>query len=137
MQRSRLSMFLGAMALVLSGCLTSAPPEGTQREIDEVQRPTSVDETAAADPAPVAAEAAMLDPFEEPCPCDLLICRPVCAKRPVVQLSCTGNPDCNGGPPPAPAPPAEAATPVPSINAQEIEPCPCINPICRPGCTNP
>jgi hypothetical protein len=32
---------------------------------------------------------------------------------------------------------AEPAMQAPSDDPPPFEPCPCINPICRPGCTNP
>jgi hypothetical protein len=83
MQRLRLAMFLGAMTLVVSGCLSPAPPDGAEDEIGEAQRATPLDETAATDPFQVAAEAATPAalhgplPFD-PCPCTLPICRPGC-----------------------------------------------------------
>src|SRR5262249_44740905 len=58
MRRLRRIMFLGVMALVFSGCLNPAPPDGAESEIDEVQNATSLDETAATGPAQIAAGAA-------------------------------------------------------------------------------
>jgi hypothetical protein len=125
MQRSRLTMFLGAMALALSGCLSPAAPDDPRTAIDEVQRATSLDETASTDPAQIPEEAAAPPssddptPFE-PCPCDKPICRP----------------GCFGGPPPAQAA-VEQAAPAPADGPMPFEPCPCDNPICRPVCKNP
>jgi hypothetical protein len=115
-------MILGALALAFSGCLTPSPPDGADSQIDEVQNATSLEETAATDPAQVAAQAATPAalhgplPFD-PCPCDQPICRPGC-KNPVK------------APPPAEVPPLSHG-PLP------FEPCPCDNPVCRPGCKNP
>jgi hypothetical protein len=129
MRRLRWIMILGAMALAFSGCLSPAPPDRADGEIDEAQSATSLDETAATDPAQVAAEAATPAashgplPFD-PCPCTLPICRPGCTQPVIVPAACGGSPDCNSGPPPAEVPPS-------------FDPCPCDNPVCRPLCTSP
>lgn len=118
MRRLRSSMILGAMALAFSGCLTSSPPDGADREIDEVHSAPSLDGTAATDPALAATPAALHGPLPfDPCPCDQPICRPACTK-PVK------------APPPAEVPPASDGPP-------PFEPCPCDNPVCRPLCKNP
>jgi hypothetical protein len=112
-------MILGTMVVASSGCLSPAPPHGAENEIDEVQSATQLDETAATDPAQVAAEAATSAashgplPFD-PCPCNLPICRPGCT-RPAIVLKIA---------PPPPVPPP-------------LDPCPCDNPVCRPLCKNP
>src|ERR1043166_9830957 len=62
MQRFRVTMILGTMALAFSGCLSPAPSDGAQRgaphEIDEAQRTASIDETASTASAPFAVEVA-------------------------------------------------------------------------------
>ena len=97
-------MILGVMALTFSGCADS--------EIDDAQG-TSLDDTAATDPAQVAAQAITVTPAHgplpfDPCPCDQPICRPGCTKTVIVA--------------PAPLP---------------REQCPCADPVCRPVCKNP
>lgn len=121
MRRLRWIMILGAMTLAFSGC--------TDSEIDDAQSATPLDETAATDPAQVAAQAITLAPAHgplpfDPCPCDQPICRPGCAKPVIVAPACTGSIHCGGGPPPAPVP-------------LPLDPCPCTDPICRPVCKNP
>jgi len=115
-------MILGALTLAFSGCLNPAPPDGAESEIGEVQPATSLDETAATDPAQIgagaAAPAASRGPLPfDPCPCTLPICRPGCTQPVIV-------------PPPAEVPPP-AHVPLP------FDPCPCTDPICRPVCKNP
>lgn len=129
MRRLRL-MILGAMALAFTGCLSPAP-DGSDREIDEVPSASSLDETAAIDPAQLAAEAATPAashgplPFD-PCPCTLAICRPGCT-NPVK------------APPPVSAPPVSVRkeVPPPSHGPLPFDPCPCDNPVCRPVCRDP
>lgn len=121
MRRLRWLMILGATALAFTGCV--------DRESDDAQGATSLDDTAATDPAEAAAQATTVAlghgplPFD-PCPCDQPICRPGCTKPVIVTPACTGSTHCGGGPPPAPAP-------------LPLDPCPCTDPICRPVCKNP
>jgi hypothetical protein len=84
MRRLRLIMTLGAMALAFSGCLSPAPPDGAEGDIDEAQNATSLDETAATEAIAPAACSGSPDcnggppPEVDPCPCDNPVCRPLC-----------------------------------------------------------